>query len=165
MRRAMVVLVLAAGLALVGCPSQRPDRAGPAASASPSADQHRVRGPAADRLRAAVGQGEGLAEGRRWLMIRREVLVVALDTTLVATTDLAADLTVTGPGGRLPITGVANGAGSGVAGCEVQVRRHGELCGQTGPVFAPRRLQRLMVRQDDPGQAVAHATCKSLYAP
>jgi hypothetical protein len=60
------------------------------------------------------------ADGRRWLMIRREVRLGALDSALGATTDLGADLTVTGPGGRLPITGEANSAGSGVSGTDTR---------------------------------------------
>jgi hypothetical protein len=47
---------------------------------------------------------EGWApEGRRWLLVRPRVRLAALDSDQSATTDLAADPTLTGPGGRLPI--------------------------------------------------------------
>ena len=49
---------------------------------------------------------------RQWLLLRPEVQLGALDDELGATVDLAADLTVTGPGGRLPVTGTANTAGT-----------------------------------------------------
>jgi hypothetical protein len=56
------------------------------------------------------------ADGRRWLVVKPQVRLAALDADLSATTDLAADLTVTGAGGRLPIAGTAGTAGTGAAG-------------------------------------------------
>ncbi|WP_327004165.1 hypothetical protein OHA72_55505 [Dactylosporangium sp. NBC_01737] len=55
-------------------------------------------------------------EGRRWLVVKPQVRLGALDADLSAMTDLAADLTVTGSGGRLPIAGTAGTAGAGVSG-------------------------------------------------
>ena len=62
------------------------------------------------------------ADGRRWLLVKPQVRLAAVDAGLGATIDLGADLTVTGAGGRLPIADTVDTAGAGVSGGDNRAR-------------------------------------------